>query len=180
MVSRVISVSPVEELAVAAHRPYALDQRRGLRLQVDDQVRARRLRLERVEYLLVEMQLVAVEGQPGEQRVLLEQEIAHRDAAEQIQLYELAQLGDPLEEKEQLRRQREPCHVLIEPRQERVLLGTLEDQVRLHPGGEAPGEAGLADAYRPFDDDVAVLEGHRGSRNRRPSYTREARIRRGR
>src|SRR5580765_1356801 len=235
MDNRVILVSPVEELAVAAHRldalhqqveiaflldeieplgvydqhrypaemvekavvavrqqsevlggyrplefyaapAYALDERLRLRLEVDHQVGPRRLGLERVEDLLVEMQLVPFEGQAREQRVFFEQEIADGEAAEQVQLRELAQLGDPLEEEEQLCRQREPGHVLVEARQERVLLGVLQHQVRLQPGGEASCEAGLADAYRPFDDDVVVSGKRHGSGardKRRPSYTRK-------
>src|SRR5215467_2037334 len=227
MVSRVILVSPVEELAVAAHRADALDQQieipvfvreiqalgvhdqdrhsgemieeavvavgeqgevfrgdrslefyaaaahtldqgAGLRLEIDHEVGTRRLRLERVEDLLVQVQLVPVEREAREQRVLLEQEIAHRDAAEQVELRQLAQLRDPLEEEEELSRQREPRHVLVEPRQKGILLRALEHEVRLYAGGKAPREAGLADAYRTFDDDVAILERHRDSRNRRP------------
>src|SRR5882724_5695757 len=197
MDNRLILVSPVEEFAVAAHRPDALDQqvevllcdrplefyaapahalvqRLGLGLQVDDQIGPRGLRLERFEYLLVQMQLVSFERQMREKGVLLEQEIAHRDPAEQVQLREIAQLSDPLEEEEQLRRQGEPGPVLVETRQKRVLLGMLEHEIRLQAGGEAPGEAGLADAYRAVDDDVVILgKRHRGLREFGAHHTQQ-------
>src|SRR5712691_11641265 len=135
MVTRVILVSPVEKLALAAHRSHALDEQvevailahevdffgihdqdwapvemiektvvalreqseifpgdrplefypapahplvQGLRLrlEVDDQIGSRSLRLERVVYLLIQMQLVARERQRRKQRVLLQEKIA--------------------------------------------------------------------------------------------------------
>src|SRR6267378_7627305 len=124
------------------------------------------------------MQLVARERQAREQRVLLEEKIADGEPGEEIHLRELPQLADPLEKEEQLRRQREAGHVLVEARQERILLRTLQHQGRVQPAGQAPGEARLADADRSFDDDVVVLRerqeaGARG--NGRPSYTRRKR-----
>src|SRR5207302_9921342 len=234
MVIRVILVSPVEELAVAAHGSDALDEQleiailahevelfrihdedgapvemiektvvavreQGeilagdeplefypapahplvqdlrLRLEVDDQIGFRSLRLERVVYLLIEVQLLARERQPREQRVLLEEKIADGEAREKIHLRELAQLTYPLEKEEQLRRQREAGHVLVEARQERILLRTLQDQGRVQPAGQTLGEARLADADRPFDYDVVVFRERHEARARgkgRPSYTR--------
>src|ERR1700674_906339 len=124
------------------------------------------------------MQLVAGERQPREQRILLQQKIAHRDAAEQVHLRELPQLADALEEEKELRRQREARHVLVEAREERILFGMLEHEARLQPPGEAPGEARLADADRSFDYDVVMFrERHEaGARGKgRPSYTRRSR-----
>src|SRR5712691_5672438 len=136
---------------------HALIERGRLRLQVDDQVGPRGLGLERVEYLLVQVQLVAREREAREKRVLFQEEIAHGQPVEQVHLRELAQLADPLEQEKKLRRQGEARHVLVKARQERILLGVLEDQGRPQPSGEAPGEAGLADADRPFDDDVVIF-----------------------
>src|SRR5205809_819844 len=70
---------------------------------------------------------------------------------------ELRQLPNPLEKEEQLRRQRESGHVLVEARQERILLRTLQDQGRVQPAGQTLGEARLADADRAFDDDVVIF-----------------------
>src|SRR5882762_2348689 len=166
MVIRVILVSPVEELAVAAHRADALDEQlevailahevelfrihdqdgapvemiekavvavreQGeiligdrplefypapahplvqdlrLRMEVDDATGFRSLRLERVVYLLIQMQLLPREREAREQRVLFEEKIADGEPGEEIHLRELPQLAYPLEEEEQLRRQRE-------------------------------------------------------------------------
>src|SRR5713101_76705 len=233
MVNRVILVSPVEKLAVAAHRSHALDEQvevailphevelfgihdqdgapvemvektvvavceQGeiltgdrplefypapahplvqdlrLRLEVDDEIGFWSLRLEGVVYLLIQMQLFARERQAREQRVLLEEKIADGEPGEEIHLRELPQLPNPLEKEEQLRRQREAGHVLVEARQERILLRTLQDQGRVQPAGQTLGEARLADADRPFDYDVVVFrERHEAGarRNGRPSYT---------
>src|SRR5258708_36358111 len=156
MVIRVILVSPVEELAVAAIRSDAIDeqlevaslahevelfrihdqhgapvemiektvvavreqgeiltgdgplefcpapahplvQELRLRLEVDDQIGFRSLRLERVVNLLIQVQLFARERQAREQRVLLEEKIADRDPGEEVHLRELAQLAYPLD-----------------------------------------------------------------------------------
>src|SRR5256885_16764103 len=103
------------------------------------------------------MQLLPREREPREERVLLEEEIADGEPGEEIHLRELPQLAYPLEEEEQLRRQREAGHVLVEARQERILLRTLQHQGRVQPAGQAPGEARLADAHRSFDYDVVIF-----------------------
>src|SRR6267143_562580 len=123
---------------------------------------------------MIEKTVVAVR----EQRVFLEEKIADGEPGEEIHLRELAQLPYPLEKEEQLRRQREAGHVLVEARQERILLRALQDQGRVQPAGEAPGEARLADPDRSFDDDVMVFRerhGAGGRGNGRPSYTRRSR-----
>src|SRR5437773_7795615 len=145
---------PLEFYSAPAH-PLVQDLR--LRLEVDDQIGFRRLRLERVVDLLIQVQLLPREGEPREQRVLLEEEIADREPREEIHLLELPQLAYPMEKEEQLRRQREAGHVLVEARQERILLRPLQDQGRVQPAGQSPGEARLADADRPFDDDVVIF-----------------------
>src|SRR6266571_2786459 len=115
------------------------------------------------------MQLLPRERQPREQRVLLEEKIADGEPGEEIHLRELAQLADPLEQEKKLRRQREA-------RQERILLGVLEDQARPQPSGETPGEAGLADADRPFDDDVVIFgKRHGGLATNGAHHTQHAR-----
>src|SRR5882672_3374512 len=241
MVNRVILVSPVEKLAVAAHRARALDEQvevvvlaheieplgvhdqHGTRavmveetavavgeqgeifpgdrplefyaapahafvqdlrlsLQVDDQIGLRGLRLERVVYLLVQIQLFARERQAREQRVLLEEKIADGEPGEEVHLSELPQLAYPLEKEEKLRRKREAGPVLVEARQERVLLRALQDQGRVQAAGQALGEARLANANRPFDYDVVIFRERHEARARgkgRPSYTRRKRARAG-
>src|SRR6267378_5883408 len=124
------------------------------------------------------IQFFARERQAREQRVLLEEKIADCEPGEEVHLRELPHLAYPLEEEEQLRRQGEARHVLVEARQERILLRTLQDQGRVQPAGQALGEARLADADRSFDYDVVIFgERHgAGARDkRRPSYTTRAR-----
>src|SRR5258708_8646803 len=234
MVIRVILVSPVEELAAAAHRSHALDEQvevailahevelfrihdqdgapvemiekavvavreQGeiligdrplefypapahplvqdlrLRLEVDDEIGFRSGGLERVVKLLIQVQLFAREREGREQRVLLEEKIADREPGEEVHLRELAQLAYPLEKEEQLRRQREAGHILVEARQERILLRAFQDQGRVQPVGQAFGEARLADADPPFDYDIVIFrERHAAPApgHGRPSYTR--------
>src|SRR6266436_2449803 len=83
----------LEFYAAPAH---ALMERGWLRLQVDDEVGPRSLRLERVEYLLIQVQLIPGERQAREKRVLFQEKIAHGHPVEQVHLREFAQLADPL------------------------------------------------------------------------------------
>src|SRR5882762_10026719 len=166
---------PLEFYPAPAH---PLVQNLRLRLQVDDEIGFRSLRLQRVVYLLIQMQLLPRERQPREQRVLLEEKIADGEPGEEVHLRELAQLADPLEKEEQLRRQGEARPVLVEARQERILLRTLQDQGRIQAAGQTLGEARLADADRPFDYDVVIFRERHEARARgkgRPSYTRRNR-----
>jgi len=139
--------------AAAAH---AVDQRGQGRLQVDDQVRHRRLRRELVEHGAVEPVLGVVEVEAREQRVLVEQEVTHRERREQAGLSEAAQLLDALEQKAQLGRQRVAPHVFVEQRQEGVVAGGLEQQFATPGLGQPPRERGLAGADRPLDHHMAV------------------------
>src|SRR5882672_10627874 len=85
---------PLEFYAATA-QPLVQDLR--LRLAVDDEIRSRSLRLQRVVDLLIQMQLFARERQPREQGILLQQKIAHGEPGEEVHLGELPQLADPLE-----------------------------------------------------------------------------------
>src|SRR5712691_215461 len=121
------------------------------------------------------MQLFARERQAREQRVLLEEKIADGEPGEEVHLSELPQLAYPLEKEEKLRRKREAGPVLVEAREERVLLRALQDQGRVQAAGQTLGEARLADADRPFDYDVVIFRERHEARARgkgRPSYTR--------
>src|SRR6267378_18910 len=170
---------PLEFYPAPAH---PLVQNLRLRLQVDDEIGFRSLRLQRVVYLLIQMQLLPRERQPREQRVLLEEKIADGEPGEEVHLRELAQLADPLEKEEQLRRQGETRHIGVEARQERILPRTLQDQGRVQAAGQTFGEARLADADRSFDYDVVIFRKRHEARARRkgrPSYTRRKRARAG-
>src|SRR5438876_1032840 len=152
MVIRVILVSPVEELAVAAHGSDALDEQLEIAI------------------LAHEVELFRIHDEDGAPVEMIEKTV--------VAVREHAQLAYPLEKEEQLRRQREAGHVLIKARQERILLRTLQDQGRVQPAGQTLGKARLADADRPFDYDVVVFRERHEARARgkgRPSYTRRKR-----
>jgi hypothetical protein len=78
-------------------------------------------------------------------------------AAEQIQLRQPAQLVGALEQERELRGQREARHVVVEARQERIVLRLLEQHFRVEAGGQLAREARLAGADGSLDDNVAAL-----------------------
>src|SRR4029079_2679327 len=94
----------------------ALDQRFRLRLQVDDQIGNDGLGFQVRIDLLVQGEFVVRQIQLREQRVLVEQEVGDRRAAEQVRLRQRPDLVDALEEEVELRRQRIARHVPIELR----------------------------------------------------------------
>ncbi len=113
-------------------------------------------------HLLVEPELRVRQVQAREQRVLVEQEVADRRAAEHVELAHSPQLVHALEQERELGRKREASHVLVEALEERIVLGPLEQFLAVDSMRELPGKAGLAGADRPFDDDVAAFgEVHR-------------------
>ena len=105
---------------------HAFHQGIGFSLQVDYQIGRRRLRLQVLVNLLVQRVFVVRQVHRGEQRILVEQEIRHHAAGEQVVLRQVAQLVHALEQKRQLGRQRVALHVLIEARQERIVLRLLQ------------------------------------------------------
>ena len=106
-------------------------------LQIDDKVGRRRLRLQVPVDLVVERVLVVRQVEVREQRVLVEQEVRDRRLAEHVHLREAAQLVDALEQERELRGQRETLHVVVEARQERVVLRLLEQHVGATDGPRA-------------------------------------------
>ena len=152
-------------LEVHAAPMHAFDQRVDGRLQIDDEVRRGRLRLQVRIDLLVESVLGIGQVEPREQRVLVEQEIADRQAAEHVELADPGQLVRALEQERELGREGEAGHVAVEALEERILLGALEELLAVDVAREHAGEARLAGADRAFDDDVtATLEVHRDCR----------------
>src|SRR5881394_1174023 len=82
----------------AAH---ALGEHRGLRLQVDDKVGRRRAGTQRIVDLLIQGELVLVQRQAGEKRVLVDEEVADRRLGEKIELRQRFEHARPLEKKKQ-------------------------------------------------------------------------------
>jgi len=135
--------------------PHPLHQRRGRRLQVDDQIRGRRARPQHVVDLAVQREFVLRQREPREQRILVEQEVADRGAAEHVGLGERLEHARALKQEKQLRRQCEARHVLVEAADERIVLRALEHQVARQARAEAAREGRLAGADRPLDHQVA-------------------------
>src|SRR5690606_6583018 len=129
------------------------DQRVRGGLQVDDEVRLRRIVIERCRDLLVEAKLVGVEVQLSEQAVGVEQKVRDPVRRELVGQADRLDLPRALQKEEQRRRQRSVPAVAIEALEERVLVGLLENQLAREALREALREAGLADADRPLDDD---------------------------
>jgi hypothetical protein len=71
-------------------------------------------------------------------------------------LTDVLELARALEQEEELRLQRRGARIAIETLQERILSRLLQDQLAAETVREAAREAGLADADRAFDDDVAM------------------------
>ena len=81
---------------------HPLDQRGHRCLQIDHQVRRRRLRLEMRINLVVERELVLAQIEVRKQRVLVEQEIRYRSAPEKVELVQSPDLVDALEQEIEL------------------------------------------------------------------------------
>ena len=136
---------------------HALDQRVDGRLQIDDEIRRRRLRLQVRIDLFVEAVLGIGEIEPREQRILVEHEVRDGRAAEHVELADTGELVDALEQKRELRRQRVARDVGVEALEERILLGPLEELLAADVLREHVREARLAGADRSLDDDIAAF-----------------------
>src|SRR5262249_44108489 len=141
------------EVAVPFTNSPQEDVRPGL--EVDDQVGPWDLGMEKVEDLPVERQLVWVEGDPGEDAVLGEEVVAHPAGGIDAVLLELALLAVALEGEEELGLEGMSFWVFVELAQERIVFGSLEDQLRPEVGGKPSREGRLSDSDGPLDRDVA-------------------------
>jgi hypothetical protein len=138
---------------------YPLDQGLRRRLQVDHEIRRRRLRFQMGVDLPVEGELVVVQRETREQGILLDHEIGDRDPGEQVELRQRAHLRRALEQEKELGRQRMARAILVEAGQERVGVGIFQQRQAAGALAQHARERGLAGADRAFDDDVAVLVG---------------------
>ena len=137
---------------------HAPQQHVGRRLQVDDEIGRRHVAREQIVEPLVDEQLVVVEIQIREDLVLVEQVVADRRLAEEVGLPQRRLLAVAVEQVEELRLQRRAGTVGVEVGEERIL-GFFEHDRRVEARAEPLGQRGLARADRPFDRDVAELQG---------------------
>ena len=107
--------------------------------------------------LLVEAELRIVQGDAREQPILLQQVVRDPHLGEEVLLVEGGELLATLKEKIELRRQRAGARSLVEALEGRVLRRIHQHRLSREALGETPGEARLADAYRPFHHDELVL-----------------------
>src|SRR5207244_5282980 len=116
-------------LVASPAAPYSFYQRAGRCLQINNEVRHRRPRTQRLVDFLVQGQLVARQRDAREKRVFVEEEIGHRRLAGHVGLNQRLEHSGALEQEEQLRRQRKARHVLVTTGEERVLRRLLEQQL---------------------------------------------------
>src|SRR6266849_2031784 len=138
---QVVGVEAALELAPALLD--AREQHVQARLQVDDQVRPQDPRPQVLVDALVEGQLVRIEGDRGEDPVLREQVLLLLEAREQEEELGLEGILLP---------------VLVEAREEGVLLDDLVEPPAPEPLAQRARQRRLPDADRPLDHDVAVLQ----------------------
>src|SRR3569833_2459194 len=133
----------------------ALEQHPDRRLQIDHKIRLRRHHREVLINLLVQLQLIIIEGELREEAILLQQEVADQAAAEHIALPQMLQLLHALQQKRLLGRQRGLARVLIKALEKGIVLSTLQQQFTAEGRSEPTRKSGLVVAYRSLDDDVA-------------------------
>src|SRR5216683_294060 len=107
---------------------------------------------------LVEGELVRIQGDRGEDPVLGEQVVGDGHAAEQVLLEQVLLLLEAREQEEELGLEGILLPVLVEAREEGVLLDDLVEPPAPEPLAQRARQRRLPDADRPLDHDVAVLQ----------------------
>ena len=154
---QLLQILPLDVLLVAnAAALDALEQHVDRRLQVDHEIRRRRVDCEPRVYLFVENELLVIEREPREQTILVEQVVRNAHCVEQIVLANVFELARPLKQKEQLRLQRRRARIAIETLEKRIVVRLLQNQLAAEAPRKTSRQAGLADADRTFNDDKAV------------------------
>src|SRR6202040_2993208 len=104
--------------------------------EIDDQVRTGKALVEQLEDLPVELELVGAERDGREDRVLGEEIVSDRAAAEQLALPELALLPIALEQEEELGLEGMAFGRVVKVPEEGILLDRFEEELRPELGGE--------------------------------------------
>src|SRR6185312_3565274 len=113
-----------------------LEQHVDRRLQVNHEIRLRRLHVEPRVDLLVQGELRFIQSHPREQAVLLQQVVRHPNLCEEVLLLQGAELLAALKEEMKLRRQRAGARILVEAFQEGVLRRILQHRLRRETLGQ--------------------------------------------
>src|SRR6056297_399523 len=153
-----------------AASPDTIHQRLHGRLEVDDQVRGRRVERQALIDLLVEAIFLVRQGEAGENPVLVQQEISHAPALEEIRLAHLLRLAGALEKKMQLGRQRIGRRVAIKTLEERIFLGAFQHEFELQGFGQTTGQRRLAHTNGALDGDITQFTRHQSSSLRRSAF----------
>ena len=135
----------------------ALQQHIDRGLQVDDEIRFRRVNIKLRLHLLVERVLGFIERHAREQPVFFKQIIRHAHRRKQVLLRKRCELLRTLEEKSELRGKRAATRVSVEALQKRVLRRLLQYQFRRQARRQALRKARLADPDRPLDHDETMV-----------------------
>jgi len=127
----------------------------GTRLEVDDEVWTRNLRIEEREELPVQAQLGLVERNTCEDAILGEQIIADDAPVLQIAGRELALLAIAPEQKLELHVEGVAAWVVIKRTKKSVVVCFLEDEAGIRVGRESSGESRLSNPDRALYSDVS-------------------------
>src|SRR5579863_1440064 len=130
----------------------ALAQDLGLGLQVDDEVGRGNGGRKDVEIAFVELQLFVVEIDVGEDLVLLEKEIAD-DGRGGLLRMDAGKAAMAFVEKIHLSAEGRARFLVVEIGEEWIFFA-IEDAAGVKAFGQDRGQRGLADADRPFDNDM--------------------------
>ncbi len=124
-------------------------------LQVDDEVRRRWFDTQLFVDTLIQLELVAVEIYPREQRILLDKEIGHPGFGENVALAQVVDFLRALKQEKELGGERSVALVAIETFEERVLVSLLQQHGVAKGCRQAARQGGFTNADRPLNGNVA-------------------------
>src|SRR5262245_4579896 len=141
-------------LEVAVPLADAAHQHVGPGLEIDDEIGTGNLRIEELEDLPVERQLVAAEGNAGEDAVLGKEVVRDRPARADAARTQLELLAIAFEGEEELCLEGMTFRIRVESLQKGVVFDSLQDEFGAEIGGQPPRQGRLADTDGTLDRDV--------------------------
>src|SRR5580704_2144731 len=151
---------PLEGAVAFAH---PLGQNFDPRAEVNHQVWLCELTIEQAIDALVEHEFIGIEVEPGKDAILGEQVVGHRRLGKEVLLGELTLLIVAGQQEIELDREGVLFRVLVETCDEWIAIGVLEHDARADSESQRLREAGLADADRPFNSNIAPAPLHRAA-----------------